>query len=137
MEQHERPQGPAKGVLDTLQRMVTIAVNMVETRIQLVAVELEEEKATLIQLILMAGITLLFTAFGLMCLLGLIFWSVDPVYRYQALAITTGILILLAIIGAIWTLKKSRQSTLLGATREQLKRDHQALTGDTQQSDGE
>ena len=106
MEQQER-QGPGKGVLNTLQRIAGIAVQMVETRIQLIAVELEEEKTTLIQLILMAGITLLFTAFGLMCLIGLIFWSVDPIYRYQALAITTGVLILLAIIGAIWTLKKA------------------------------
>lgn len=128
MEQQER-QGPGKGVLATLQRIAGIAVQMVETRIQLIAVELEEEKTTLIQLILMAGITLLFTAFGLMCLLGLIFWSVDPIYRYQALAITTGVLILFAIIGAIWTLKKAKQSTLLGATREQLKKDSKALVG--------
>ncbi|MEG7442639.1 phage holin family protein [Providencia stuartii] len=128
MEQQER-QGPGKGVLNTLQRIAGIAVQMVETRIQLIAVELEEEKTTLIQLILMAGITLLFTAFGLMCLIGLIFWSVDPIYRYQALAITTGVLILLAIIGAIWTIKKARQSTLLGATREQLKEDSKALMG--------
>ncbi|MCW2257793.1 putative membrane protein YqjE [Providencia alcalifaciens] len=128
MEQQER-QGPGKGVLNTLQRIASIAVQMVETRIQLIAVELEEEKATLIQLILMAGITLLFTAFGLMCLIGLIFWSVDPIYRYQALAITTGVLVLLAIIGAIWTLKRARQSTLLGATREQLKKDSKALVG--------
>lgn len=128
MEQQQR-QGPGKGVLNTLQRIASIAVQMVETRIQLIAVELEEEKTTLIQLILMAGITLLFTAFGLMCLLGLIFWSVDPVYRYQALAITTGVLILLAIIGAIWTLNKAKQSTLLGATREQLKKDSKALVG--------
>ncbi|MGM0936667.1 MAG: phage holin family protein [Pseudomonadota bacterium] len=128
MEQQER-QGPGKGVLATLQRIAGIAVQMVETRIQLIAVELEEEKTTLIQLILMAGITLLFTAFGLMCLLGLIFWSVDPIYRYQALAITTGVLILLAIVGAIWTLKKAKQSTLLGATREQLKKDSKALVG--------
>lgn len=128
MEQQER-QGPGKGVLNTLQRIATIAVQMVETRIQLIAVELEEEKTTLIQLIIMAGITLLFTAFGLMCLIGLIFWSVDPIYRYQALAITTGVLILLAIIGAIWTLKRAKQSTLLGATREQLKKDSKALAG--------
>ena len=55
-----------------------------------------------------------------MCLIGLIFWSVDPVYRYQALAMTTGSLIILAIIFALWALKKAKQSTLLGSTREQL-----------------
>ncbi len=46
---------------------------MVETRLKLIAIELEEEKITLIQLILMAGITLLLTAFGLMSLLILLF----------------------------------------------------------------
>ncbi|ATG16200.1 TPA: phage holin family protein [Providencia alcalifaciens] len=128
MEQSPR-QGPAKRVLDSLQRITGIAVNMVETRIQLIAVELEEEKLNLVQLLLLAGLTLLFSAFGLMCLIGLIFWSVDPIYRYQAFAITTGTLILLAIIFAIWTLKKAKQSTLLTATREQLRNDAKALAG--------
>lgn len=129
MEQHERPKGPGNGVLSTLQRMGSIVIQMVETRVELLVVELEEEKTTLIQLMLMVGITLLFSAFGLMCLIGLIFWSVDPLYRYQALAITTVTLIFLAIIGMVWTLKKARQSTLLGATREQLKQDSEALKG--------
>ncbi|MGO2304861.1 MAG: phage holin family protein [Providencia sp.] len=128
-EQQPQRQGPGKGVLDSLQRIASIGVKMVETRIQLIAVELEEEKVNLIQLMLLVGITLLFTAFSLMCLIGLIFWSVDPIYRYQALAITTGSLILLAIIFAIWTLKKAKQSTLLGSTREQLSHDSKALTG--------
>lgn len=129
MEQQPQRQGPGKGVLDSLQKIAGIGVNMVETRIQLIAVELEEEKVNLIQLMLLVGITLLFAAFGLMCLLGLIFWSVDPIYRYQALAITTGALVLLTLIFAIWALKKAKQSTLLGATREQLRNDSKALTG--------
>ncbi|EFB72527.1 Inner membrane protein yqjE [Providencia rustigianii] len=129
MEQPSPRQGPGKRVLDSLQRILGLTVKMVETRIQLIAVELEEEKLNLVHLLLLAGLTLLFTAFGLMCLIGLIFWSVDPIYRYQALAITTGTLVLLAIIFAIWTLKKAKQSTLLGSTREQLRKDTQALTG--------
>ncbi|MGO2345763.1 MAG: phage holin family protein, partial [Providencia sp.] len=72
-EQQPQRQGPGKGVLDSLQRIASIGVKMVETRIQLIAVELEEEKVNLIQLMLLVGITLLFTAFGLMCLIGLIF----------------------------------------------------------------
>ncbi|GAB1439576.1 phage holin family protein [Providencia sp.] len=127
MEQNQQRQGPGKGVLEILQRIASITVNIVETRLQLIAVELEEEKINFIQLLLLVGLTLLFTAFGLMCLIGLIFWSVDPIYRYQALAITTGSLVLLAIIFAIWSLKKAKQSTLLGSTREQLSQDAQAL----------
>ncbi|ETS32940.1 MULTISPECIES: phage holin family protein [Photorhabdus] len=127
MNHPSKSQGPGKGVLDSLQRIATIIIGMVETRLQLIVVELEKEKATLIQLILMVGLTLLFTAFGLMCLLVLVFWAVDPAWRLTALAITTGTLLTLALIGLIWTIKKSRNSTLLNATREQLKVDREML----------
>lgn len=90
---------------------------MVETRLHLAAVELEEEKANLIQLWVMDGLTLLFTAFGLMSLLILIFWAIDPLYLLMALGATTGVLLFLAIVGTIWTLVKVQRTTLLGATR--------------------
>lgn len=60
---------------------------MVETQIKLIAVELEEEKASLIQLILMTGITLLFNAFSFMYLLGLVFWSVDLIATKLSLSL--------------------------------------------------
>lgn len=65
----EQPQvrapGPAKGVLDIGQRIITIVVGMVETRLRLAVVKLREEKANLIQLLVMAGLMLLFTAYCL------------------------------------------------------------------------
>ncbi|CDG48511.1 phage holin family protein [Serratia symbiotica] len=130
----EQPQvrapDPAKGVLDIGQRIITIVVGMVETRLRLAVVELEEEKANLIQLLVMAGLTLLFTAFGLMSLLILIFWAIDPLYRLMALGATTGVLLFLAIVGTIWTLVKVRRTTLLGDTRKQLAIDHTELEGE-------
>lgn len=123
-------QGPARGVLSTAQRIVTIIVGMVETRLRLAVVELEEEKANVIQLLMMAGITLLFTAFGLMTLLVLLFWAIDPAYRLMALGVTTAVLLGLALIGAIWTITKARRSTLLGATRHQLEIDRELLEED-------
>ncbi|QAV23630.1 phage holin family protein [Proteus hauseri] len=127
MSESQRPQGPASGVLTSISRIGTIVIGMIETRLSLIAVELEEEKTTLIQLILMAGITLLLTAFGLMSLLILIFWVIDPEYRIYALAITTAVLLIGALIGAIMTLRKSRNSTLLGDTRQQLELDKRLL----------
>ena len=123
-------QGPARGVLSTAQRIVTIIVGMVETRLRLAVVELEEEKANVIQLLMMAGVTLLFTAFGLMTLLVLLFLAIDPVHRLMALGITTAVLLGLALIGAIWTITKARRSTLLGATRRQLEIDRELLEED-------
>ncbi|AOP41910.1 phage holin family protein [Edwardsiella piscicida] len=120
-------QDSAAGILGTARRIVTLLVGMTETRLRLAVVELEEEKANLIQLLLMAGVTLLFTAFGLMCLLVLLFWAVEPAYRLMALGIATALLLLLACVGAIWTLTKARHSTFLLATRKQLEIDRQLL----------
>ncbi|HEK0787632.1 phage holin family protein [Proteus terrae] len=127
MSDTQRPQGPASGVLNSLSKIGAIVIGMVETRLRLIAIELEEEKTTLIQLILMAGVTLLLTAFGLMSLLILIFWVIPPEYRVYALAITTATLLFCALIGAIMTLRKARNSTLLGDTRQQLELDKRLL----------
>lgn len=127
MSDTQRPQGPASGVLNSLSKIGAIMIGMVETRLRLIAIELEEEKTTLIQLILMAGVTLLLTAFGLMSLLILIFWIIPPEYRVYALAITTATLLFCALIGAIMTLRKARNSTLLGDTRQQLELDKRLL----------
>ncbi|RFY49157.1 hypothetical protein CA303_25380 [Salmonella enterica subsp. enterica serovar Enteritidis] len=61
MSDTQRPQGPASGVLNSLSRIGAVIVGMVETRLKLIAIELEEEKITLIQLILMAENTLFLT----------------------------------------------------------------------------
>ncbi|ATM98434.1 MULTISPECIES: phage holin family protein [Proteus] len=127
MSDNQRPQGPASGVLNSLSKIGAIVIGMVETRLRLIAIELEEEKTTLIQLILMAGVTLLLTAFGLMSLLILLFWVIPPEYRVYALAITTATLLFCALIGAIMTLRKARNSTLLGDTRQQLELDKRLL----------
>ncbi|SPP31912.1 Inner membrane protein YqjE [Arsenophonus endosymbiont of Aleurodicus floccissimus] len=100
---------------------------MVETRLQLVAVQLEQEKQTFVQLISLAGTTLLLITFGLMSLLVLIFLMVDPAYRIQVVAITTAVLLILALLGTCWTLKIAYSKTLLAATREQLKQDVKQL----------
>lgn len=127
MTDSQQNHGPAKGVINIGQRIVTTLVGMVETRVRLAVVELEEEKANIIQMLLMLGLTMLFTAFGLMSLMALIIWAVDAQYRLMAIAVTTGVLFLLALIFGLWTLRKSRQSTLLRHTRKELANDRDLL----------
>ena len=103
MADNRQSQGPGKGVINIGQRIVTTLVGMVETRIRLAVVELEAEKANLIQMLLMIGLTMLFTAFGLMSLMVLIIWAVDAQYRLMAIAITTGVLFALALICLLYT----------------------------------
>ena len=127
MAEHQQSHGPGKGVINIGQRIVTTLVGMVETRVRLAVVELEAEKANLIQMLLMVGLTMLFTAFGLMSLMVLTIWAVDAQYRLMAIAITTGVLFALALIFGLWTLAKSRRSTLLSATRKELSEDRKLL----------
>lgn len=129
MADHPQSHGPGKGVINIGQRIITTLVGMVETRVRLAVVELEAEKANLLQMLLMVGLTMLFTAFGLMSLMVLIIWAVDVQYRLMAVAITTGVLFALALILGLWTLAKSRRSTLLGATRKELSEDRKLLEG--------
>ncbi|MEB6474031.1 phage holin family protein [Klebsiella oxytoca] len=130
MANSKSTQGPGQSVFGIGQRIVTLLVEMVETRLRLVVVELEEEKANLIQLFLMLGLTLLFAAFGLMSMLVLIIWAVDAQYRLNVMIGTTAVLLLAALIGGIWTLCKARRSTFLRFTRQELANDRALLEDD-------
>lgn len=130
MADSRHTQGPGKSVLGIGQRIVSIVVEMVETRLRLAVVELEEEKSNLFQLLLMVGFTMLFAAFGLMSLMVLIIWAIDPQYRLNAMIATTVVLLLGALIGGVCTLRKARASTLLRHTRQELANDRSLLEDD-------
>ncbi|WJV63112.1 phage holin family protein [Pectobacteriaceae bacterium CE70] len=125
----QQRQGPASSAITAAQRIITIIVGMVETRVRLAVIELEQEKTALIQLLLVVELTLLFTVFGLIGLITLIIWSVEPQYRLMTLGWITGSLFILALIGGIWTLRHIRKSTLLKATRKTLETDRSLLEG--------
>ena len=130
MEDPRHAQGPANNVLGIGQRILTTLVGIAETRVRLAVVELEEEKANLFQMLLMLGLTMLFAAFGLMSLMVLIIWAIDPQYRLNAMIATTVVLLVAALIGGIWTMYKARSSTLLRHTRQELANDRALLEDD-------
>lgn len=127
MDNTPHNEGPGKSILNVGQRMVTTLVSIVETRVRLAIVELEEEKANLVQMLMLVGLTMLFTAFGLMSLMILVIVAVDPQYRLMAIGITTGVLFALALIMGIWVIVKSRRSTLLRHSRDELSTDRKLL----------
>ncbi|WP_226051268.1 phage holin family protein [Dickeya chrysanthemi] len=127
MATESQRQGPGRSAVSTVQRILALLVGIAETRLRLVMVELEQEKNLLIQLLLMVGLTLLFTAFGLVGLIVLILWSLDPALRLTALCWITAALFALALFGALWTLIRLRRSTLLRDTRKELAADRALL----------
>ncbi len=102
-------------------------VGIVETRVRLAVVELEQEKILLIQLLLMVGLTLLLATLGLISLVALIIWSLDPAWRLVALGGITAAFLMLALIIGGWTVVRVRRSTLLQATRNELAADRSLL----------
>lgn len=130
MSDARQTSGPGRSVLDAGHRLISAVVGVVETRLRLAMVELEEEKANLFQLLLLLGLTMLFTAFGLMSLMVLIIWAVDAQYRLHVMIGTTAALLLGALICGIWTLQKSRRSRILGHTRHELANDRALLEED-------
>ncbi len=120
-------QGPASGAIASAQRILTLLVGIVETRLRLAVIELEEEKNHLFQLLLMTGLALIFASFGLMSLIALIIWGLEPEYRLLALAWITATLLGLSLVIGLWTLIKARRATLLKATRKELSTDRALL----------
>ncbi|MDF7679215.1 phage holin family protein [Enterobacteriaceae bacterium ESL0689] len=132
MRNCQQTPGSDKSIFAIGQRILTLLVEMVETRLRLAVVELEDEKVHVLQLLLMLGLTLLFTMFGLMSLLVLIIWVIDPSYRLYAAIAATAVLLLAALICAIWTLRKARRSTFLRLTRTELAKDRALLKSEQQ-----
>ncbi|NKI72977.1 hypothetical protein Dpoa2040_000143 [Dickeya sp. CFBP 2040] len=131
METEPQRHGPGRAAVSTVQRIFTLLVGIVETRLRLMVVELEQEKNLFIQLLLMVGLTLLFTTFGLMSLIALIIWSLDPALRLTALCWITVTLFGLALFGGLWTLQRLHRSTLLRDTRKELAADRSLLEDDS------
>ncbi len=73
--------------------------------------------------------TLLCAFFGLITLLILLIWSINPVYRLFILGMITIVFLGLSILGILWIIKKP-QSTLLIHTQNQLEIDKIFLEGD-------
>ncbi|MCY2664790.1 phage holin family protein [Klebsiella pneumoniae] len=120
---------PSGKLTDIVSRLLTLTTVVVGTRLQLAVTELEEEKAHLLQLILLTGLTLLFTAFGIMSLLMYILLFAAPGDQQMLLLYMTGALIALAVILGIVIRGRVGRSTLLRETRSQLREDVSALTG--------
>lgn len=130
MKEKIEKKGPSQRLMDVIRRIASTIFSTVETRLRLVVIELEEEKNRLIQLFIIAGMTLLCAFSGLTTLLILLIWSIDPVYRLLILGIITVVLLGCALLGVLWIFKKRPHSTLLFHTRKQLQMDKDLLKGD-------
>ena len=76
-----QPHGPSRSLIDNIHRVFTTLTGILHIRLELIPIELEEEKKNTLGLLLMVGLTLIFTVFGVISLLIFILLSVSPEHR--------------------------------------------------------
>nr|WP_163502479.1 phage holin family protein [Halomonas socia] len=116
-------QGPAERLFGATKRLIASLLSNGEARLRLAVVELEEERARLVTLLLLAGISLLMVMLGLTVLtlfVVVLFWE-----THRLLAIAASALVLLGgglALGA-WVVHLAKRPTLLKSTLKHLATD--------------
>jgi len=117
------------GLLQSLRRMLSTLIEIVQTRAALLMTELEEQRLHARQLVILLFLMLFF--FGLAVIFGTLavvmaYWDSNPVAvlgGFSALYLTLAI-----IIGLVWRARAKARPRLLSATLAELARDREELT---------
>lgn len=123
---------PTPGLADSLRRLLGGALESVQVRLDLLAVELEQEKRRLLQALLLGALALLMLGVGTVLLVGLLLLLLQEGYRLAALAVLA-----LGFLGGGFVLVRlaarrlASPGGIAAATRGELARDRQALAGHT------
>ncbi len=114
-------------LIESLRGFLDSALEIARTRLELLAVEAQEEKVRLTGLILNGVLCALFLGFGMVFLavfLTVLFWEG---YRLLALGLATVFFIGAGLYTANNAARELRQGRLFGATLAELARDREAL----------
>lgn len=117
-----------KGLFASTRRLVGAGLELAQVRIELLAVELEQEKGRVFDGLMWAALALLLLSVGVLLLTGLLVMLFWDGYRLPALAV----LGLLFVGGGLAAIRLARQKLdspegMLSGTRAELARDRQAL----------
>lgn len=121
---------PEAGLLASLRGLLVTATGMLRTRLELFVVELEEEKAHLLTLLLYGAAAFFFLTFGLVMLaifLTVLFWDshrLVVIGGFTGLFLTCGA----GAVFLVWRLLH-RHPRLFAASLDELARDRAALQG--------
>jgi len=120
--------GGAPGVIASLRRLATNAVGIVQTRLELLANDLEEERVRTLQIIVLGSIALLCAAVGLMLVTAWVVVAFWEPHRLATLAILALVYFVAAGI-ALWILKAKagERPKLFSTSLAELRRDRDLL----------
>ena len=123
--------GPATGFLIALRRLATAIVSHLVARVELLAVEIAEEKARVLHTVIAAGLLVLTAVLALMFVgVLLIVWAWDTAYRMPVAVLLPVAFALIALGSFAWLRRlTSRATTLFKSSLHELRRDAEELRG--------
>ncbi|MFK3706906.1 phage holin family protein [Klebsiella sp. NPDC088457] len=121
---------PSAKLSDITTRLLSRIYEAASTRLDLITIEINQEKNRILSLVLMIGLALIFTTFGIMSLLLYTLLFIEPLHQQTVLLYFTGVLFSLSIVFCIIIRISASRATLLSETREQIKNDLTSITGE-------
>ncbi|MDN6179966.1 MAG: phage holin family protein [Halomonas subglaciescola] len=122
--------GPSQRVILAARRVLKTLLANGETRLRLAVLELEEERARLLTLILLAGASLILFMLAAATLTALVIATFWDSYRLLAIGASAAVLLLASILLALIAVHQAKRHTLLKDTLSQLATDRALLESD-------
>jgi uncharacterized membrane protein YqjE len=124
---------PRRNLLDSTRILLGTALGLLQTRVELLATEIEEEKARLLNLLTFGVFAVVLLSLGtvfFVLTLTALFWDEHPLL---ILGIFSGGFLALGVVAFFLALRNARpRERLLSATVTELERDRATLRGDGQ-----
>jgi uncharacterized membrane protein YqjE len=118
----------SSGLASSLRRLAGTVVAILQTRLELLSTEVEEEKVRLAGMLGYALAAFFFLGFGVILLalfLTVLLWDTR---RLLALGISTGVFLVCGLVAAVAAMRRARAgSTMFAASLAELARDREAL----------
>lgn len=123
----------APGLLASLRRLLATALEIAQVRLELLAVELEQEKQRIFDALLWAAVAMLLLGVGLTLTAGLLVMLLWEGYRLPALAVLCVVFLAGGMVAA-WLARTrlSARGGMVGTSLDELARDRDALQRGTE-----
>jgi uncharacterized membrane protein YqjE len=117
------PDNGAPGLMNSVRRLLRTVGGILRNRVELLAVELQEERLRLVDALLLAAVVVVFSLLALVMLTFTILFLAGEEHRL-AFATAITVLYLLVALGAFWRLRTKLKSWVaFSATRAELRKD--------------
>jgi len=127
-------QGPAQRVFTAGRRLLGSLLATGETRLRLAVLELEEERARLVGMLLLAGLAMILLLLGIAVLTTLVIVAFWDSYRLTAIAVSAGVLLGGGLLLCLRVMQLARRRTLLASTLKHLATDRDLVEQDRREA---